>query len=143
MIWQTGISFQNQSKIIIEEINLPTIQAHTFIKDMDLAYAAADLIVSRAGAIAISELCCVGKPIILVPSPNVSENHQYRNAQSLVNKNAALLVEDKNASRKLVNTLMELVEDKILQGVLASNIKKIAVKDAADKIAEIALSLIK
>jgi len=143
LIWQTGISFQNQSKTIIEEVNIAGIQAHTFIKDMDLAYAAADLIVSRAGAIAISELCCVGKPIILVPSPNVSENHQYRNAQSLVNKNAALLVEDKNASRKLVNTLMELVEDKILQGMLAGNIKKIAVKDAADKIAEIALNLIK
>ena len=75
---------------------------YTFIKDMDLAYAAADVIVSRAGAIAISELCCIGKPIILVPSPNVSENHQYKNAQSLVNKNAALLVKDKDASRKLV-----------------------------------------
>ncbi|MDC0249348.1 undecaprenyldiphospho-muramoylpentapeptide beta-N-acetylglucosaminyltransferase [Flavobacteriales bacterium] len=143
LIWQTGISFQNKSKIIIEDVNVSGIQAYTFIKDMDLAYAAADIIVSRAGAIAISELCCVGKPIILVPSPNVSENHQYKNAQSLVNKNAALLVEDKNANRKLVNTLMELVGDNILQGVLGSNIKKIAVKDAADKIAEIALSLIK
>ena len=143
LIWQTGISFQNQSKTIIEKVNIPGIQAHTFIEDIDLAYAAADLIVSRAGAIAISELCCVAKPIILVPSPNVSENHQYKNAQSLVNKNAALLVEDKYASRKLVNTLMELVDDKILQASLVSNIKKMAVKDAADKIAEIALNLTK
>ena len=141
LIWQTGISFQDKSQEVISGINVPEIQAYTFIKKMDLAYAAADVIISRAGAIAISELCCVGKPIILVPSPNVAENHQHKNAQSLVNKNAALLVQDKEASRKLVSTLIELVEDKSLQTSLSSNIKKIAVKDAADKIAEIALSL--
>ena len=133
LIWQTGISFQDKSQEIIKGVNASGIQAHTFIKEMDLAYAAADVIVSRAGAIAISELCCVAKPIILVPSPNVSENHQYKNAQSLVNKNAALLVEDKEASRKLVSTLMELVEDKTLQLSLSSNIKKLAVKNAADE----------
>ena len=141
LIWQTGVSFESESKEVIKSVNSKCIKSYTFIKDMDLAYAAADIIISRAGAIAISELCCVGKPIILVPSPNVSENHQYKNAQSLVNKNAALLVEDQHASRKLVDKLMELVEDKNLQEILASNIKKIAVKDAADKIAEIALSL--
>ena len=143
LIWQTGVSFQDKAQGYIAQINTDGVKAYTFIKEMDLAYAAADVIVSRAGAIAISELCCVGKPIILVPSPNVSENHQYKNAQSLVNKNAALLVEDDLATRKLVNTLMELVEDKSLQGVLSSNIKKLAVKDAADRIAEIALDLIK
>ena len=143
LIWQTGESFQDKAKDYIVQVNTDGVKAYTFIKEMDLAYAAADVIVSRAGAIAISELCCVGKPIILVPSPNVSENHQYKNAQSLVNKNAALLVEDDLASRKLVNTLMELVKDKNLQGVLSSNIKKLAVKDAADRIAEIALDLIK
>ena len=110
---------------------------------MDLAYAAADIIVSRAGAIAISELCCVGKPIILVPSPNVSVNHQYKNAQSLVNKNAALLVKDSDASRKLVLTLLKLLTDSSKQEKLSKNIKKLAVKDAADRIAEIALGLIK
>ena len=143
LIWQTGLSFQNKAKRLIKEVNVAAIQAHTFIKEMDLAYAAADIIVSRAGAIAISELCCVGKPIVLVPSPNVSENHQYKNAQSLVNKKAALLVMDKDVSCKLVNTLMELVGDKVLQRTLVSNLKKIAVKDAANKIAEIALNLIK
>ena len=143
LIWQTGISFQDESKQIVKSINKPEIQSHTFIKEMDLAYAVADVIISRAGAIAISELCCVGKPIILVPSPNVSENHQYKNAQSLVNKNAALLVEDKEASRKLVNILMELISDKSLQQSLSSNIKKLAIKNAADEIAEIALRLIK
>ena len=110
---------------------------------MDLAYAAADIIVSRAGAIAISELCCVGKPIILVPSPNVSENHQYKNAQSLVNKNAALIVMDKDASRKLVPNLLELLTDISKQEELSNNIKKLAVKDAAHRIAKIALDLIK
>jgi len=143
LIWQTGVSFQDKAQGYISQVNTDEVKAYTFIKEMDLAYAAADVIVSRAGAIAISELCCVGKPIILVPSPNVSENHQYKNAQSLVNKNAALLVEDTLATCKLVNTLMELVKDKSLKGVLSSNIRKLAVKDAADRIAEIALDLIK
>ena len=143
LIWQTGISFQDKSEAIIKAVNVPGIQAYTFIKEMDLAYAAADVIISRAGAIAISELCCVGKPIILVPSPNVSENHQYKNAQSLVNKNAALLVNDKDASRKLVTTLLKLITDSSKQEKLSNNIKKLAVKDAADRIAEIALGLIK
>ncbi len=141
LIWQTGISFQNQSKEIIAKVNTIGIQAHTFIKEMDLAYAVADIIISRAGAIAISELSCVGKPAILVPSPNVSENHQYKNAQSLVNKKAALLVKDDDASRKLVEVLMELVKNKKLQSVLSKNMKKMAVIDAADNIAEIALAL--
>ena len=110
---------------------------------MDKAYATADLIISRAGAIAISELCCVGKPIILVPSPNVAENHQYKNAQSLVNKKAALLVEDAQANRKLVNTLEELLRNEDLKASLSSNIKKLAVTDAADRIAKIALDLVK
>ena len=143
LIWQTGNSFQDQAKEITNKVNVPGIQAYTFIKDMDLAYAAADVIVSRAGAIAISELCCVGKPIILIPSPNVSENHQYKNAQSLVNKNAALLVKDRDASRKLVLMLLELLSDSSKQEKLSNNIKKLAVKDAADRIAEIALGLIK
>ena len=86
-------------------------------------------------------MSCVGKPVILVPSPNVSENHQYKNAQSLVNKKAALLVKDEDASRKLVEVLMELVKNKKLQSVLSKNMKKMAVIDAADNIAEIALAL--
>jgi len=143
LIWQTGISFQDQAKELTRQVSVNGIQAHTFIKEMDLAYAIADVIVSRAGAIAISELCCVGKPIILIPSPNVSENHQYKNAQSLVNKNAALLVKDSDASRKLVYKVLELLKDTIKQKELSNNIKKLAVKNAADRIAEIALSLIK
>jgi len=143
LIWQTGVSYQHKSQKYINDVNVKGINAFTFIKEMDLAYAAADIIISRAGAIAISELCCVGKPIILVPSPNVAENHQYKNAQSLVNKNAALLVEDARANRKLVNTLKDLLENKDLKDSLSSNIKKIAVTDAADRIAKIALDLVK
>jgi UDP-N-acetylglucosamine--N-acetylmuramyl-(pentapeptide) pyrophosphoryl-undecaprenol N-acetylglucosamine transferase len=143
LIWQTGISYQDQAQNFITDVNTKGINAHTFIKEMDLSYAAADVIISRAGAIAISELCCVGKPIILVPSPNVAENHQYKNAQSLVNKNAALLVEDADASRKLVSTLEELIKNEDLRTSLSSNIKKIAVTDAAEQIAKIALDLVK
>ncbi|MDP7567206.1 MAG: undecaprenyldiphospho-muramoylpentapeptide beta-N-acetylglucosaminyltransferase [Flavobacteriales bacterium] len=143
LIWQTGVSYQHKSQQYITDVNVIGINAFTFIKEMDLAYAAADIIISRAGAIAISELCCIGKPIILVPSPNVAENHQYKNAQSLVNKNAALLVEDAKANRKLVNTLKDLIENKDLKDSLSSNIKKIAVTDAADRIAKIALDLVK
>jgi UDP-N-acetylglucosamine--N-acetylmuramyl-(pentapeptide) pyrophosphoryl-undecaprenol N-acetylglucosamine transferase len=143
LIWQTGISYQDKAQNFITDVNTKGINAHTFIKEMDLSYAAADVIISRAGAIAISELCCVGKPIILVPSPNVAENHQYKNAQSLVNKNAALLVEDADASRKLVSTLEELIKNEDLRTSLSSNIKKIAVTDAAEQIAKIALDLVK
>jgi UDP-N-acetylglucosamine--N-acetylmuramyl-(pentapeptide) pyrophosphoryl-undecaprenol N-acetylglucosamine transferase len=143
LIWQTGIAYQNKAKEFITEVNSSYIKAYAFIKEMDKAYAAADVIISRAGAIAISELCCVGKPIILVPSPNVAENHQYKNAQSLVNKNAALIVEDTHANCKLVSTLLELLKDEDLKCSLSSNIKKIAVTDAADRIAKIALDLVK
>ena len=128
---------------IRDSIDVKGINAYTFIKDMDKAYAVADVVISRAGAIAISELCSVGRPVILIPSPNVAENHQYKNAQSLVNKNAALLVEDINASCKLVSTLEGLLRNRDLQLTLSSNIKKIAVSDAADRIAGIALDLIK
>ncbi len=141
LIWQTGTVFNSKANQVIDEINFPTINAYNFIKEIDLAYAVADIIVSRAGAIAISELCCVGKPVILVPSPNVSENHQFKNAQSLVNKKAALLVEDWEASCKLVEVLINLVNNDDLQYSLSSNIRKIGIIDAAEKIVDVALSL--
>ncbi len=143
LIWQTGISYQNKAQKFINDLNVKGINAYSFIKDMHKAYAVADVIVSRAGAIAISELCCVGKPIILIPSPNVAENHQYKNAQSLVNKNAALVVKDDQANCKLVETLVELLHSEERQASLSSNIKKIAVTNAADRIAKIALKLVK
>ena len=109
---------------------------------MDLAYAAADIIVSRAGAIAISELCFVGKPIILVPSPNVAEDHQTKNAQSLVNKNSALMVKDVDSNLKLVDELISLSSNKKLREELSNNIKKLSVTDAAERIADLSLELV-
>ncbi len=142
LIWQTGTSFGDVAKNIIEDINIDGISSHMFIREMDLAYAAADIIVSRAGAIAISELCFVGKPILLVPSPNVAEDHQTQNAQSLVNKNSALMVKDVDAKRKLVSELISLSRNKDLQGVLSSNIQKLSVDNASVKIVDLALNLI-
>ena len=142
LIWQTGTSFGDVAKNIIEDINIDGISSHMFIREMDLAYAAADIIVSRAGAIAISELCFVGKPILLVPSPNVAEDHQTQNAQSLVNKNSALMVKDVDAKRKLVSELISLSRNKDLQAVLSSNIQKLSVDNAAVRIADLALNLI-
>ena len=143
LIWQTGVSYENQAEESVRSINESGIKSYKFIKEMDLAYAAADIIVSRAGAIAISELCYVGKPVILVPSPNVAEDHQTQNAQSLVNKNSALMVKDVESRRKLVEEIKSLSENKGLQEELSRNIKKLAVKDAADRIADLSLELVK
>ena len=143
LIWQTGTSFVKESNEYTQNLNTEGISSHVFIKEMDLAYAAADIIISRAGAIAISELCFIGKPIILVPSPNVAEDHQTKNAQSLVNKNSALMVKDVNSKRKLVEVLISLSKNKKLQNELINNIKKLAVADAAEHIADISLGLLK
>ena len=143
LIWQTGKTYQKKAEQSVKEKAVKGTNAYTFIKEMDLAYGAADIIISRAGAIAISELCCIGKPTILIPSPNVSEDHQTKNAQAVVNKKAALLVKDNEADSKLVNCLRELTEDARLQDELAKNIKNLAVMDAADKIANEALILSK
>ena len=143
LIWQTGVSYENQAKESVKNLNESGIQSYKFIKEMDLAYAVADIIVSRAGAIAISELCFVGKPVILVPSPNVAEDHQTQNAQSLVNKNSALMVKDMESRRKLVEEIKSLSENKGLQEELSRNIKKLAVKDAAERIADLSLELVK
>ena len=143
IIWQTGKTYYNNKLKYIKKNKYKNVMILDFIKNMSDAYSAADIIVSRAGAIAISELCFVAKPVILVPSPNVAENHQYKNAQSLVNKNAALLVKDKEANCKLVKVLVELSNNKDLQIDLKKNIKNLAISDASRKIAMIALNLIK
>lgn len=142
LIWQTGISFNEKANKIVSALNIKNIKNYQFINRMDLAYKACDIIVSRAGAIAISELCCIGKPIILVPSPNVAENHQYKNAQSLVNKNAAMLVNDSQANDKLVSTIDSLINNKELQNNLSKNIKDLEVKNSSNAIAEIALKIL-
>ena len=143
IIWQTGKSFSEKANELIAEINTRGITTHTFIKEIELAYGLADIIVSRAGAIAISELCVVGKPVILIPSPNVAENHQYKNAQSLVNKNAAILVKDSQANNKLVDEIIKLQNNPTLMKELSENIKKMEYKNAANVISDYALNLIK
>ena len=143
LIWQTGISYKDKGASRVKEKSEKGINAYAFIKEMDLAFAAADIIISRAGAIAVSELCHIGKPCILVPSPNVAEDHQTKNAQAVVNKSAALLVKDNEADSKLVNCLNALCEDENLQEDLAKNIKQLAVSDAAETIADKALKLSK
>lgn len=135
-IWQTGkIYFENAISAIAEAGELPMLHVTDFISDMAIAYQAADLIISRAGAGSISEFCLLGKPVILVPSPNVAEDHQTKNALALVNKNAALYVKDENAKDKLINKAIETVSQMDLLENLSKNIAKLAFTDSANVIA--------
>lgn len=106
------------------------------------AYAAADVVISRAGALSISELCLVGKPSVLVPSPNVAEDHQTKNAMALVEKNAAIMVKDIEASEKMVPAALDLLKDLNKQKELSQNIKKLGKPDAAVNIAEEVIRII-
>ncbi len=144
VLWQTGKYYYEQihSEIVNLQSSIFNLSVLPFIDRMDLAYAAADIIVSRAGAIAISELCVVGKPVILVPSPNVAEDHQTRNAQALTGRDAAIMVADKDAVERLGNVVDSLFQDTARQSVLSGNIARMGVTDAADKIAEEAMKLI-
>jgi UDP-N-acetylglucosamine--N-acetylmuramyl-(pentapeptide) pyrophosphoryl-undecaprenol N-acetylglucosamine transferase len=112
------------------------ISVHPFINRMDYAFAAADIIVSRAGAGTISELCLVGKPVILVPSPNVAEDHQTRNALALTYRNAAIIIKDTEAVRMLVDEAIRLVSNKQEKTSLSANILKMADRDADSRIAD-------
>jgi len=147
LIWQTGKNYFEaiKTELSAKDCRLPTADCRLFpfIDRMDLAYSVADLIVSRAGAIAISELCMAGKPVILVPSPNVSEDHQTKNAEALVVRKAALMVRDSEAEDMLGIKIEELLSDQDLQQELRQNIQKLAIPDAADKISEEILKLIK
>ncbi len=136
LLWQTGKIYYDG---ILERTNykaLKDVKIHQFIKDMNMAYSAADIIVSRAGALSISELCIVGKPTILIPSPNVSEDHQTKNAMALVNKNAAILVNDNNAKDVLGVKVLNLLKDESQMHALSENIKALAKTDAANEIVQ-------
>ncbi len=136
LIWQTGKKYFENAQAEIKKYEGKGIVSYDFIDRMDLAYAAADLVVSRAGAIAVSELCCVGKPVILVPSPNVAEDHQTKNAMALVNINAAKLVKDSECRKNIGSVISEILnsEDEIRK--LSNNIKRLALPNAANAIAE-------
>lgn len=142
LIWQTG-------KLDYEKINKQApnnregIHITEFIYDMKTAYAAADIIVSRAGAMAISELALVGKPAVLVPFPFAAEDHQTKNAQALVAKNAAVMLADEQVPELLVNSAMELIQSEPQQTELSENLKKLGKPNATKEITDILLNLIK
>jgi len=142
LIWQTGKDFYNRAKKLIERHKTHNVKVFAFIQRMDLAYSAADLVVSRAGAGAISELSIVAKPCILVPSPNVAEDHQTKNAMALVQKNAAIMIRDSEAIEKLMPQAIETIQNRKSLESLSANIKEMAKFNAAEVIAKEIVHLI-
>ncbi len=136
LLWQCGKHYFEhlQDELIAKDKS--NIHLHQFISRMDCAYAAADIIISRAGAISVSELSIVGKPVILVPSPNVSEDHQTKNAMALVEKNAALLVRDTDARDDLVEEALKLIKDNVLCQQFSAAIKKLEKPNAVSEIVD-------
>jgi UDP-N-acetylglucosamine--N-acetylmuramyl-(pentapeptide) pyrophosphoryl-undecaprenol N-acetylglucosamine transferase len=143
MIWQTGSHYYDRMRELTEAALTKNIRLTGFISRMDLAYAAADIIISRAGAGTISELALVGKAVILVPSPNVAEDHQTHNAMALVNKEAAVLVTDAAAPAELITKALSLLKDGAARERLSENIKKLAIKNADEVIAVEVLKLVR
>ena len=143
LVWQTGKGYIEKAAKQAEPFKNKNIFAFDFISRMDLAYAVADIVVSRAGASSVSELCNTHKPCILVPSPNVAEDHQTKNAMALVNKNAAVLVKDTEASAQLIKETVALVNDPSRQSELQNNIKALAHYNSASVIANEVLKLAK
>ncbi len=143
VIWQTGVPYYPVAIELKNKINNKNLVVTKFIKAMDLGYAIADIIVSRAGAIAISEISAIGKPAIFVPLPTAAEDHQRMNALALVNNNAAEMVLNKEAEEKLIPSVIELAEDKKKQTVLSENILQMAITDADERIADEVIKLVK
>ncbi len=143
IIWQTGKwMYEEAMKRVKEEGVEEWVKVHQFISRMDMAYAAADAVISRAGAIAISELCAVAKPTILIPSPNVAEDHQTKNAMALVNKGAALMVTDSECHEKGLPLLLELLNDPSKQTTMREHIHQMAHTNAAGRIVDEIMKLI-
>jgi len=143
ILWQTGKTYYENLQNKINVSNFEGGWVGVFITKMDLAYSIADVVVSRAGASSVSELCLVKKATILVPSPNVAEDHQTKNAMALVNKNAAILVKDSEAKEELGNTIIELMKDETRINKLQENIAGLAFHNSANIIAEEILKLVK
>ncbi|HEX4887098.1 MAG TPA: undecaprenyldiphospho-muramoylpentapeptide beta-N-acetylglucosaminyltransferase [Luteibaculaceae bacterium] len=142
IIWQTGKLFYSQHELELKNL-ASQLMIQPFIREMDQAYAAADVVVSRAGAVAITELCTVGKPSILVPSPYVSEDHQTKNAMSLVNSQAALIVKEENCADQLVQTAIELLGNRGKRLELAGKIAALARPNATEEIVDQIEKLVK
>lgn len=141
-IWQTGKIYIEEARAAVKQAGeLPMLHVTDFISDMAIAYRAADLVISRAGAGSISEFCLLQKPVILVPSPNVAEDHQTKNALALVNKNAALYVKDVDAKELLLDKAIETVNQPELLKNLSKNIAELAFTDSANVIAKEVIKL--
>ena len=141
MIWQTGKYYHKEITERVKGRQLPMIHITDFISDMGAAYRAADLVISRAGASSISEFCLIGKPVILVPSPNVAEDHQTKNAMALVNRSAALYVKDSEATGTLLPLALKAVSDEQQLQSLSQHILEMALPDSASIIADEVLKL--
>ncbi len=134
LIWQTGKT--TAAEYTNKGIDKPNLSIHDFIKEMEMAYAAADIVISRAGAMAVTELCVAAKPTLFVPYPLAAEDHQTSNAMNLVKKNAALMIKDSEAKEKLVTAVIALSKDESLQATLKRNINALAVSNADEIIAK-------
>ncbi|MCF0051191.1 undecaprenyldiphospho-muramoylpentapeptide beta-N-acetylglucosaminyltransferase [Dyadobacter sp. LJ53] len=143
VLWQTGRAYIDTAKQTIAGLGTDRVKAFDFIYTMDLAYAVADVVISRAGALSVSELCLAAKPAILVPFPAAAEDHQTKNALTLVEQDAALMIKDSKAMQELVPQALELLKDIVKQDELKLNIRKLARPNAADDIAAEVFKLIK
>lgn len=143
VVWQTGSLYYEEMISRMADKSNTKIKLVEFIKQMEQAYQAADLVISRAGALTISELCITGKPVVFVPSPNVAEDHQTKNAMALVNQNAAEFISDNNAVEELVDKALDVLNNSDRLDILTKNIKALAKPDATKDIATKVLSLIK
>ena len=143
ILWQTGRWMYDEAVAAVERAQASEwVKVHQFISRMDMAYAAADIVVSRAGAIAISELCLVGKPVVLIPSPNVAEDHQTKNALALVDRGAAVMVKDADCNSQGLSTVKELFDSPERRQKMSVAISRMAVRHAADKIVDQIASLV-
>lgn len=136
VIWQCGKYYKKQIDEFMAGASAPGVIYSDFIQRMDLAYAAADIVISRSGASSVSELCAAHKAVIFVPSPNVTEDHQTHNAMALVNKNAAMIIKDSEAQDKLMATACELLDEPERIALLEKNIAELAKNDAAADIVD-------
>lgn len=138
IIWQTGKTFIPNSDL--EKFSHPNLIKTVFLKEMDFAYAAADLVVSRAGALSISEICTAKKAAILIPSPNVTDDHQTKNAEQLIRENAAILISDSTANSELSNTIIQLFQNPALLNTLAANSASMSKPNATKEIVDALLN---
>ncbi len=142
IIWQCGKNYLSQIEANFEDSWRENIQVHAFIQRMDLAYAAADVIISRAGALSVSELTLIGKPCVLVPSPNVAEDHQTKNAMALVREDAAVLIRDNEAKETLISSTIDLLENPVRCDQLRNSILRLAKPNACSEIVDACESII-